>query len=54
MEYDICPLEWRYGSNEMRLLFSKEELLKRKILVEIALLKALSKVGLLSEDDVKK
>ncbi|WP_338599949.1 adenylosuccinate lyase [Sulfolobus tengchongensis] len=54
MDESICPLEWRYGSNEMRRLFSREEVLKRRIQVEIALLKALSKYGLVSEDDIQK
>jgi Adenylosuccinate lyase len=54
MEDGICPLEWRYGSNEMRKLFSRGEILKRRIQVEIALLKALSKYGLVKEEDIQK
>ncbi|QGA54958.1 adenylosuccinate lyase [Sulfolobus sp. E5-1-F] len=54
MEDSICPLEWRYGSNEMRKLFSREEILKTRIQVEIALLKALSKYGLVKEEDIQK
>ncbi|MEM0131086.1 MAG: adenylosuccinate lyase [Saccharolobus sp.] len=54
MERDICPLEGRYSSDEMRKLFSRDEVLRRRIAVEIVLLKALNKIGLVSEDDVKK
>ncbi|TRM96270.1 adenylosuccinate lyase [Sulfolobus sp. B1] len=54
MEDIVCPLDWRYGSKEMRSLFSKEGVLRKRVLVEIALLKALNKIGLAKEDDIKK
>ncbi|AHC51082.1 adenylosuccinate lyase [Sulfolobus acidocaldarius SUSAZ] len=54
MDHDICVLEWRYGSKEMRQLFSRKNIVKTMAEVEIALLYALSKLGLIKETDVKK
>lgn len=51
---DVCPLEWRYGSSEMRHLFSRDHIIKIRIDVEIALLKALQKQGYVTVDDIKK
>ena len=57
MEYDhrsyISPLTWRYGSDEMKLIFSEEH--KRKLLrrVWIALAKAEMKAGIVTEEQVK-
>ncbi len=42
----ICPLEFRYGSNEMRKVFDRDNMLRKMIDVEIALLKALEECGL--------
>ncbi len=50
---EICPLDWRYGSKEMREIFDKENVLRTRLNVEIALLKALRDVGLVSEGDVR-
>lgn len=46
LEEKICPFEWRYGSPEMRRLFSVDSIVKTYIKVEVALLKALGEVGL--------
>lgn len=43
MSSEICPLEWRYGSEEMRKLFSREEIMKRRLEVEVALTYGLAK-----------
>ena len=57
MEYDhstfISPLTWRYGSEEMKHIFSEEH--KRKLLrrVWIALARAEAKAGLVTEEQVK-
>lgn len=57
MEYDhstfISPLTWRYGSEEMKHIFSEEH--KRKLLrrVWIALARAESKAGLVTDEQVK-
>ena len=57
MEYDhrsyISPLTWRYGSDEMKSIFSEEH--KRKLLrrVWIALAKAEMKAGIVTEEQVK-
>jgi adenylosuccinate lyase len=42
----IHPIEYRYGTAEMRKIWDRSEWLKRMMLVEAALLKALSEVGL--------
>lgn len=41
-----CVLEWRYGSNKMRKLFSQSNIVKTYVKVEIALMRALEKVGM--------
>ena len=51
---EVCVLEWRYGSPEMRKLFTREEILRRYGLVEAALVYALWKVGIASETDYKR
>ncbi len=42
----IHPIEYRYGTVEMRKIWDRDEWLKRMVMVEAALLKALSEVGL--------
>ena len=57
MEYShdtyISPLTWRYGSDEMKTIFS--EVHKRKLLrrVWIALARAESKAGIVTEEQVR-
>lgn len=41
----ICPLEFRYGSDEMKKVFSRENIIKKVLGVELALSKALEEVG---------
>ncbi len=41
----VCVFEWRYGSREMRELFTAESIVKRYIRVEVALVKGLEEVG---------
>ncbi|MEM0350647.1 MAG: lyase family protein, partial [Archaeoglobaceae archaeon] len=50
----IHPIEYRYGTKEMKRIWSEESKIKRMIRVEIALLKALAKIGYLSEEEVRK
>ncbi|AWR97213.1 adenylosuccinate lyase [Acidianus sulfidivorans JP7] len=50
----ICPLDWRYGSNEMRNIFSRDSIIRYRIKVELALLNALKKYNYVTEDDIKK
>ncbi|ARM75853.1 adenylosuccinate lyase [Acidianus manzaensis] len=50
----ICPLDWRYGSNEMRNIFSRESIIRYRIKVEIALLYALKKYNYVTDNDIKK
>lgn len=42
----MCPLEYRYGSAEMRRLFSRKTLVARMVDVELALLRGLASAGL--------
>ncbi|MCS7130265.1 MAG: adenylosuccinate lyase [Archaeoglobaceae archaeon] len=50
----IHPIEYRYGTKEMKRIWSEESKIKRMIRVEIALLKALAKKGYLSYEEVEK
>ncbi len=50
----IHPIEYRYGTKEMKRIWSEESKIKRMIWVEMALLKALAKKGYLSFEDVEK
>jgi len=52
VEDSVCVLDWRYGSKEMREIFKKENILKKMATVEVSLLYALSKIGLVKEEDV--
>ncbi|MEM0331514.1 MAG: adenylosuccinate lyase [Archaeoglobaceae archaeon] len=47
----VHPIDYRYGTKEMRRIWSEESKLKRMIWVEMALLKALAKAGYLSEEE---
>ncbi len=49
----VHPIDYRYGTEEMKVIWSEESRIKRMIEVEIALLKALAKRGYLDEDKVK-
>lgn len=49
----IHPIEYRYGTKEMKRIWSEESKIKRMIRVEIALLKALAKKGYLSFEEVE-
>jgi len=42
----VCVFEWRYGSSEMRRLFTVENLVRTYIKVETALLKGLEEAGM--------
>ncbi|MEM1638747.1 MAG: adenylosuccinate lyase [Desulfurococcaceae archaeon] len=46
MSNNVCVFDWRYGSREVRSLFTVENMVRTYIKVEIALLKALGSVGL--------
>ncbi len=50
----VHPVEYRYGTSEMRRIWDRGEWLKRMMLVEAALLKALSEVGLVPVEAVDK
>ncbi|MEG9194857.1 MAG: adenylosuccinate lyase [Candidatus Methanoglobus sp.] len=49
----IHPIEYRYGTKEMKRIWSEESKIKRMIWVEVALLKALAKEGYLSFEEVE-
>ncbi len=42
----VCPLDWRYGSEEMRKIFQVENIVRKYIEVERALVCALEEVGI--------
>lgn len=46
MEGSLCVFEWRYGSREMRRLFSRENIVATYKRVELALLEALAEAGI--------
>jgi len=49
----IHPIEYRYGTKEMKRIWSEESKIKRMIWVEVALLKALAKKGYLNFEEVE-
>ncbi len=50
----VHPIDYRYGTDDMKRIWSEDSKIKRMIWVEIALLRALAKKGYLSEEKVKK
>lgn len=50
----VHPIDYRYGTKEMKRIWSEDSKIRRMIWVEIALLKALAKKGYLSYEEVKK
>jgi len=51
-KYGVCPLEWRYGSEELRRILSYENIIKKMIEVEVALLIGLANAGIIPKDIV--
>ncbi|MEM4053826.1 MAG: lyase family protein, partial [Ignisphaera sp.] len=49
MGSSMCVLEWRYGSEEMRNLFKSDNIVKRFLEVEKALIVSLAKAGIAPE-----
>ncbi len=49
----LCPLDYRYGRKEMKVVFSEENRLRTQLLVEAALARAQAKVGNISDDAAK-
>jgi len=49
----VHPIDYRYGTPQMKRIWSEESKIKRMIRVEIALLQALAKRGYLSEEEVE-
>lgn len=50
----VHPIDYRYGTAEMKRIWSEESKIKRMIRVEMALLRALAKKGYLDEDEAKR
>jgi len=48
----VCPLDYRYGSEEMRSLLTREAVLRRFIDVEVALMRGLADAGLAPKECV--
>ncbi len=49
----ICPIEFRYGRQQMKSIFSEEERLKKSLEVEAALAQAHAKVGNIPASDAE-
>ncbi|WP_456330254.1 adenylosuccinate lyase [Archaeoglobus sp.] len=49
----VHPIDYRYGTPEMKRIWSEESKIKRMVRVEMALLRALAKKGYLSEEEAK-
>ncbi|KUO40875.1 MAG: adenylosuccinate lyase, partial [Candidatus Hadarchaeum yellowstonense] len=54
MKVPVHPIEWRYGSEEMRSIFSVESRLQRMLDVEASLARALARVGLVPKRDAER
>ena len=53
-ESPVCPLEWRYGSPEMKKLFTQEALLRKRLHVETALAHGLAAAGIISDEAARR
>ena len=53
MEDSICPLDYRYGRNEMKTIFSEESRIKYQMKVEAALAKAHASLGTIGMSDAE-
>lgn len=49
----VHPIDYRYGTRQMKRIWSEDSKIKRMIRVEVALLKALARKGYLSEADAE-
>jgi hypothetical protein len=47
----VCPLEFRYGRDEMRRIFEEESRLNKMLLVEASLAKAHASLGRIPKED---
>ncbi|RLE51328.1 MAG: adenylosuccinate lyase, partial [Candidatus Methanomethylicota archaeon] len=54
IEKVVCPLEHRYGSSEMRALFTNENILRKRLQVEVALAYGLAAAGFISFEEALK
>ena len=54
MNNHVCALEWRYGSDEMRKLLSRDNIVKVMVEVEKALLYGLAKAGIVPKEVINK
>ena len=53
MEGSICPLDYRYGRDEMKAIFSEEGRIRYQMKVEVALAKAHASVGTVDKSDAE-
>lgn len=49
----VCPLDFRYGKEDMKKIFSEENRLQKYLDVEAALARAQSRLGIIPENDAK-
>lgn len=50
----VCPLDYRYGTEEMKALLNEESRLQSQLRVEIALARAHNKIGTIPDQELKK
>ena len=50
----VCPLDFRYGQEEMKAILSEENRLQSQLRVELALVRAHNKLGTVPDDDLVK
>ncbi|MCL1979203.1 MAG: adenylosuccinate lyase [Methanomassiliicoccaceae archaeon] len=53
MEGSVCPLDYRYGRDEIKAIFSEEGRIRYQMKVEAALAKAHAEVGTISKSDAE-
>ena len=50
---NVCPLDYRYGREDMKAVFSEESRIQNQMYVEAALARAHASLGTISEEDAK-
>ena len=50
---NVCPLDYRYGREDMKAVFSEENRIQNQMYVEAALARAHASLGTISEEDAK-
>ncbi len=51
---NVCPLDYRYGREDMKAVFSEESRIQNQMYVEAALARAHASLGTISEEEAAK